>query len=159
MGVFDDNKLENLDWMTQMTETIESDLNSILSRLPDRIQITSKDILDNSHTYLSFSTYDAVAGPIRDRSKGESLSWDEQRLLEGCFAFELKGEIEIDLRTGILSGEITVVKTKQTFSDEELQPLMGRRGIDSIGRASNYGGTDAPLDRLNEILDNIGWLR
>ena len=157
MGVFDDQKLEKLDWMTQMTETIESDLNTMLAKLPSLIPVTARDILDQSgSSYMSLSARDIISKYFKRIRNEEQLSWDEQHLLEECFQFETRGDTEIDLRTGILSGEIYVIKIKETFSDEELQPLMGRRGIEHFGRASEYGNSEAPLDRLNEVLDILG---
>jgi hypothetical protein len=157
MGVFEDKKLEQLDWMSQMTETIESYLNTILAKLPNQIIITAEDILRHSGTsYLQLNVNNLISDYI-DKSRDDShITWEEHNLLLKCFAFEIKKDAEIDLRTGILSGEITLVKIKQTFSDEDLQPLMGRTGVDIIGRVSDYGGGNVPIERLNEILDILG---
>jgi hypothetical protein len=157
MGVFDDHKLEQLDWMSQMTETIESYLNTVLSRLPDRVVVTYRDIIERgSSPYLSFSVRDVVSVYIQKAGEEYKLSWEEQNLLGDCFTFEIKGGPEIDLRKRSLSGEIALIKIKQTFSDEELQPLMGKKGYEAIGRASDYGNSEAPVERLNEILDLLG---
>ena len=157
MSVFEDKKLTQLDWMTQMTETIESDLNTILSKLPNVIFINGKHISESGSSYLSLSIGNILNPYISTEIyKRHNLSWDEERLLISCFSFDLKGHTEYDARTGILSGEIIVIKNKHTFSDEELQPLMGKRGMEAIGRATSYGHADAPIDRLNEILDILG---
>jgi len=156
MGVFDDDKLGQLDWMSQMTETIDSDLNATLAKLPDRVAITAVDILPTRNSYLSLSVGSILEDYIERVSKNVSLSWEEDNLLQACYAFEVVGDAEIDIKTGVLSGKITLVKLKQTFSDEELQPLMGKKGIAAIGRSSDYGHADAPIDRLNEILEILG---
>lgn len=157
MGVFDDHKLEQLDWMSQMTETIESYLNLILAKLPERVVITAKDIIsENNSSYMSLSISSIIDNDIHRLGKPFNLSWDEERLLQQCFTFECSGEPEIDLRHGTLSGEISLIKIKQTFSDEDLQPLMGRKALEIFGRASEYGNSDAPIERLNEILDILG---
>ena len=55
----------------------------------------------------------------------------------------------------ITGGEVCIVKTINTLSDEDLQPLMGRKGIEALGHVRDYR-SDAPLERLNEVLDILG---
>ena len=156
MGVFDDTKLEQLDWMTQMTETIDSDLNSLLAKLPDRTPITVDYIIEGGNSYLSLSVRNLVSLYIANVEKDLRLSWDEERCIDGCFNFEILGAPELDLRTKVISGgEIFMVKTVATLSDEELQPLMGKRGISAIGRNSSFNGA-GQVERLNEVLDILG---
>src|ERR1035437_4118692 len=155
MGVFEDSKLGQLDWMTQMTETIDSDLNDLLSKLPDRIPVTAKDIIDKSgYSYMSISVRDVIHRRIANLITG-SLSWEEDRCIERCFAFETSQEPELDLSCDSLSGEITLVKIIQTLSDEDLQPLMGLKGIEAIGRSYDYSA-GPHIERMNEILDILG---
>lgn len=160
MGVFDDHKLEKLDWMTAMTETIESHLNDLLSRLPDRTLVSPQAIIEaSSSSYLSFSVRSAMHELNRQHQREINyyLSYEEERLLLECFEFQVTGEPELDLRTGTLTGgTIEVVKIKNAFSDEELQPIMGQRGLEELGRGRDYTGPDAPFERMNEILDILG---
>jgi hypothetical protein len=158
MGVFDDHKLGQLDWMTQMTETIDSDLNALLAKLPDRTLISAKKIIESGgSSYLSLSVSTIVVEAISQIDKNLTLTWDEQASITGCFKFEIVGEPELDLKTGILSGgEIAMVKHVQTFSDEQLQPLMGKRGIDVLGRSRDYNSDNGQVERANEILDILG---
>jgi len=158
MGVFDDVKLEQLDWMTQMTETIDSDLNGVLAKLPDRFVISVQQIIEGGgSSYMSLSVRDIIRNMIKEASGCISLTWHEESILEDCFNFELKGEPEIDLRTHTMTGEINMVKVVQTLSDEKLQKFMGKKGIEAIGRARrDWGREGAPLERLNEILDILG---
>ena len=163
MGVFDDHKLEQLDWMTQMTETIDSYLNTVLARLPDRTLISAKDIIErDSYSLFSFSVREFLNKFIKENCADleQSLSWDEQYRLEKCFKFELSDYvIELDMKNNSLQGEVSIVKIVHTLSDEELLPLMGRNGIKAIGNASHYSRADAPpaeLERLNEVLDILG---
>src|ERR1700677_972920 len=98
MGVFDDAKLGQLDWMTQMTETIDSDLNCLLAKLPDRTPVTIENIIEgSSSSYLFLSVRTMLTALV---SKGDAipLSWEEDRIIESCFTFEVSGEPEVDLR-------------------------------------------------------------
>lgn len=158
MGVFDDKKLEQLDWMTQITETIDSDLNGLLARLPDRLVLTQEYIVKTcSSSYnSSLSIGSVVRETLKDITSGFSgLSYDEEQVLAKCFKFQTEGEIEIDLEKGSMVGQITAVKTTQTLSDEELQVFMGSKGIEAI-RHLKMSDDEVPLERLNEILDVLG---
>jgi hypothetical protein len=153
MGVFSDDKLEQLDWMTQMTETIDSDLNTVLAQLPDRLEITPSMIVSQSGNYsLNLSLTGLVRRLVENVDGGRTVSWEEERIISKCFHFEGSEAIELDLKNNTLSGQLALVKTVKTLSDEDLQPLMGSRGIDMLSRISR----DAPVERLNEILDLLG---
>lgn len=153
MGVFDDVKLEQLDWMTQMTETIDSDLNELLAQLPDRTQISYKDIMDVcSSSYINLNVSSIVQNFLAEKRK--FLPWEEKNILVNCFEFEIEGELEINLETDTLSGKIFLVKKKATLSDEDLQPLMGRAGLELLSRRNLR--EDASIERMNEIMDILG---
>ncbi len=153
MGVFDDSKLEQLDWMTQMTETIDSDLNELLARLPDKMPISTEHITANSgNTYLSLSVMDLVRKFLEDEYH---LTWKEETIIKNCFRLETVGDVELDARTGKMTGEVNLIKTIKTLSDEELQPLMGLKGLEKLPRASHFGD-NPPVERVNEILDILG---
>jgi hypothetical protein len=156
MGVFDDHKLEQLDWMTQMTETIDSDLNSLLAKLPDRTHMTVKEIIESGgSSYMTLSVRDVVRKQIRRIDQQITLAWDEETILYKCFQFEVTGEPEIDLQSEVLTGGVAIVKVIQTLSDEDLQQLMGKRGIEALGRRRDYSN-GVSIERMNEILDMLG---
>jgi hypothetical protein len=156
MGVFDDKKFEQLDWMTQITETIESELNTLLAKLPDRIEFSAERVGE----YVRESSYFSIQvdGIVRDlvTMAGGDLSWEEEAKLAKCFKFDGNSEVEFNAETGQLSGTIVMVKTVPTLSDEELQVFMGVRGMRTVrdfdlGDAENWN-----LERINEILDILG---
>jgi hypothetical protein len=153
MGVFDDKKFEQLDWMTQITETIESELNGLLARLPDRIEfdIASLARWMGGSLRPSLSVDSVVRGAI-EKVPHQYLSYDEQNKLIGCFRFEMSPTLELDLSLSRMTGSLALVKITPTLSDEELQPLMGARGIDHISSEVRFE-EKWPTDRLNEILD------
>lgn len=151
MGVFDDKKFEQLDWMTQITETIDSKLNSILAGLPDRIEIDEYLLLKTiGESYnLSLSVSDLV-GPFLRK---ERLGYEEQRMICDCFEFEASQELKIDFKEMKIHGHLAMVKIKHTFDDHELQPLMGAEGIAYV---HNLYLNEVNVSRANEILDILG---
>jgi hypothetical protein len=156
MGVFDDKKFERLDWMTQITETIESELNGLLARLPDRIEVDAKRVSENVGTWSHFSI--EVGSVIRDfiRENSEFLMWEEDRKLIECYKFEGDPILEYNAETEELVGKLVLVKVVPTLSDEELQAMMGARGIDKIGDLDMGDAENWNLERINEILDVLG---
>jgi hypothetical protein len=156
MGVFDDKKFEQLDWMTQMTETIESELNGLLARLPDKLELNDETLLQCVASYASIDSRSVVRGLLEQMSGVPRLDYEEEQVLVSCFKFEVTPELEIDAR-GVpnpVKGKVSLVKVVQTFEDERLQKLMGSRGISAINRI-NFNDTP-PFERINEILSILG---
>lgn len=151
MGVFDDKKFEQLDWMVQITETIDADVNGLLARLPDRVEFPYEEMAQYADSY-SLSASSEVRNFLR-QIPDVVTSYEEDEMLANCYKFELSEGAETDLESGVMTGTLTLVKQFQTFTDEQLQAVMGTRGIGHVRRASF--GKDA-LPRVNEILDILG---
>ena len=156
MGVFDDKKFEQLDWMTQMTETIESEMNGLLARLPDRINIDADKILSNvSGGRFSLPRYGVVRELINNLEEKSMLTYDEYEILAGCFRFEGPEQVEFNASSGTLTHGIALVKTVATIEDAILQKIMGRRGLEQL-RFERFAPVPEVLGRMNEILDMLG---
>lgn len=154
MGVFDDKKFEQLDWMTQITETIESELNGLLARLPDRIEFNAEQVGECVSSWSHFSIQiDSVVRDMMHKHLTYDLSWEEEKKVIQCFKWEASPILEYDAEIDKLTGKIALIKTVPTLSDEELQAFMGEKGIEEVrmldlGDAENWN-----LERINEILD------
>jgi hypothetical protein len=155
MGIFDDKKFEQLDWMTQITEVIESDLNTILAKLPDVIDVNADFLVKNMSSGTILYTNDIIRPIIRNLTE-KDLSWDEENMLSRCFKFTTSPNAEYNFEANTLEGSITLTKVEATFSDEELQKMMGRKGITAVCNVDFGDANEWPLVRLNEILDILG---
>lgn len=154
MGVFDDKKFEQLDWMTQITETIESELNGLLAQLPDRIEFNVDKVMEHA-TGSRFSLQsDSVVRKLLADIQGGRLSWEEDSKIVQCFRWEMSPDLELNLATKTMTGTIALVKIIPTFSDEDLIGLMGAKGIQTLSQI-NFE-EEWPLDRMNEMLDVLG---
>lgn len=154
MGVFDDKKFEQLDWMTQITETIESELNGLLARLPDVVEL-------NYNTVISFVDFNYSMRLDSDRvvrkilqEHGKKLSWEDESTIKGCYTFEVSDDLIIDMESRTMIGSIKLVKTTPTLSCEQLQMAMGRKGINSI-ESTRWNDSNA-IVRANEVMDLLG---
>jgi hypothetical protein len=83
-----------------------------------------------------------------------NLSYEEEKRLFDCFAFEGSKELSIDFENMTMTGELKLVKVTQTLEDEDLQKMMGIKGIESLAHR-RYDNDAATLTRANEILDII----
>lgn len=158
MGVFDDKKFEQLDWMSQITETIDSEVNGLLARLPERLELNYDSItsfMESSYRGLSLTPGSVVRLLLRSVPDKPSLSWEDQRLVESCFELECSDELEIDFENKKLTGYVHLVKMVQTIADEDLQNAMGSKGIQQLSRIN---WNEAPTSRIHDIMELLGGL-
>ncbi len=154
MGIFDDKKFEQLDWMTQVTETIDSELNGLLARLPDEKtfdMLSLLALLDNSYS-LSISSGNLVRQMLHQIEPSKYLDYLEEARLCECFKFERSDQVELDFDMMKMTGYVKLVKITKTLEDEDLQKMMGHKGLEAF-RNNNYSET--MCGRANEILDLI----
>jgi hypothetical protein len=156
MGVFDDKKFEKLDWMTQITETIDSELNTLLARLPERIEFNMAKISMwvSSGSQFSISVNSVVRELLRETLHNHTMTYEEIGKITDCFKFEMSSTLTVNFESNTMTGTLTLVKIVPTLADEELQPMMGKKGIEAVGQVNFEDKW--PLDRLNEMLDVLG---
>jgi hypothetical protein len=154
MGVFDDKKFENLDWISQATEPIDSKLNEFLGKIPDEIDINYASYVSiiQSDRSGSLSIKDIIQYLNMQYCGGISLSWDDRSALSDCFEFQMPdGEVIIDFKQGeIKKGSLKIVKTQNTLDEKVLEGMLGKEGIHSL----NYIRVN--LLRANEVMELLG---
>jgi len=152
MSVFADKKFESLDWISQATEPLESELNVLLGSLPDVVEIdflTYKDYIGESWS-LDLNVNSIVNTLIRPKTT-QSLSWDSRSELTKCFILQIEGRPIIDFETATISnGCIKLVKTISSLEEVTLKNLLGKEGINEV--YSMYVPTHG-LSRANEIME------
>lgn len=154
MGVFDDKKFEELDWISQATEPIDSELNEILGAIPDEVVIDFnmfKDIVGGSHGFdLS---KDRMISYFINKYHGKSLSWDQRAALRPCFIINMDDEVVLNFENQTLSGTFKFIKTQSTMDEKILENMLGREGIAAIG-SMYFNGPG--LSRANEVMEILG---
>lgn len=153
MGVFDDKKFEELDWISQATEPIDSKLNDVLAKIPDKI-----DIDFAMYKRLAVSgwnqdiTLDAIISHTASVHCGEYLGWDQRKHLLECFTMEVDGDITVDFsKRELIGGTISVIKIQTTMDEKVLQGILGQEGLQYL--FSMYNISQAGLSRANEIME------
>jgi hypothetical protein len=156
MGVFDDKKFEELDWISQAMEPIDSRLNEVLGKVPEEIIIDFKlykNILHDSHNIDL--TLDRVISYVTKQYVNEHISWRQLDTLKQCFKLEITSEdVLLDFeKQEIVGGEIKFVKLMSTMDEKVLEGLLGSEGIEAVSH-TNFSGSG--LSRANEIMELLG---
>jgi hypothetical protein len=160
VGVFDDKKFEELDWISQATEPIDSKLNEVLSTLPDELIIdynTYFDIVKDEYN-IDLSIDKCISYLIRKHTNHSlSLSYLDKNALKPLFKFEITGNIMIDYDMKLIhGGEIKFIKLSSTMDEKVLEGMLGREGIDSLTSMFYIRDTSSCLSRANEVMDILG---
>ena len=153
MGIFDDKKYDELDWVSQAVQPIISPLTQILEALPERTDISDSFLKQGSeYSHGRFSVSDFVNLAVANlKDVNNKVSWDERSILEECFAFEMPQEdVILNLVDNTLSAKIFLVKTKFTLEDDKLKTTLGREGLSAIREIKNWS---MDISRTNEMLE------
>lgn len=154
MGVFDDKKFEELDWISVAMEPIDSELNDILAELPEIVEIdfkTYRSMVSNSHG-IDLSLDRAVQHMISVTSQ-KHISWKARDVLVTCFTFEHDDDLMLDFEKKIITGKLRLVKVIGTMDEKTLAGMLGSEGIDQCSSMSFHG---AGITRANEIMELLG---
>lgn len=160
MGVFDDKKFEELDWISQAMEPIDSKLNDYLNAIPEEVEIdfdTYIQVIGDSYG-MSISVESIVLSLLRKSPLGMSgLTWTERETLSKCFTLEMDSALEVFLdfeKKEIYGGTIRLIKSRSTMDEKDLEGLLGQEGVSSL--SSNWRVGPAGLSRANEIMELLG---
>lgn len=158
MGVFDDKKFEELDWISQATEPIDSQMNEILGKVPEIIPIDFnlyEKIVNNGYG-LDLSLNSVIAFAIAKFTPESSISRNQMHALEKCFILEFTSdEVILDFeKKSIYGGEIHLVKLNSTMDEKVLESMLGSEGVDTVSYTRLNGG--GSLTRTNEVMEILG---
>lgn len=137
MGVFDDKKFEELDWISQATEPIDSQLNEILTRFPETLNVDFKfymEVVSGRSYDTDFRLIDAITFWYKKVLKIDTITSSQRDILADCFELELTtNDVILDFeKKEIYGGEIHVLKIKHTIDEKILENSLGASGIQSI---------------------------
>jgi hypothetical protein len=151
MGVFDDKRYEALDWVSKAVEPVECGLAKILEEFPEHIEFNydmlAKHMMNHNNVWRLYAR-EAIRQFI-----STTLHSRELALLENCIEFQGSSALQLDFEAGTMTGTLALVKTRSAFTEEELQSMIGKQGIEECYQLS-YGDYD--IARLNEIADLLG---
>lgn len=157
MSVFVDRKFEELDWISQATEPIDSVLNVIMGSIPDEFEITFEEYVTiiGEGWNNGLSTTRVVNYLLSKYYDADSrLSWDQSSMINKCFRFEIVGEPIIDFKDEtITNGKLILVKSTPNIDEKDLQKTLGLEGLDHVRKMYSH---NVSAGRANEILELLG---
>lgn len=154
MGVFDDKKFEELDWISQATEPIDSIMNEALSLIPDETIIdfpTYKKMVGNYDLNLSISRI--VDYLVKRYTNHIDISYQQRNALLDCFNIEMDPQVLLDFEKQQIVGNIKVIKIASTMDEKVLESMLGHEGIEEVGRVFI---SHSAMSRANEIMELLG---
>jgi hypothetical protein len=153
MGVFDDKKYEELDWISKAVEPVEANIAKLLSELPDQYVFDYSTFLKvaGDNYRLSLNTRRALLHAAS--AEGKRVEYDDLVLLEGCYELAVSPNTLINFETETLEGEIKLIKVKNTFDDEELKNMLGFKGIREL---SSIIYSNMTVSHVHEVAELLG---
>jgi hypothetical protein len=149
-SIFKDPKYEEMDWIGRIAEPIESSKNKLLAQLPDEIvvDITQHKYVSSPHSRLSI---ESILNKLLLTEHLSLRNWSE---ICKCFKFEVSPNSKIDFRQNppIVTGTVTLVKSKKAFEEQELVKTFGEGGVAEI-RSTRWSYGDGSHSRMNEVAE------
>ena len=155
MGVFDDKKFEELDWISQATEPIDSELNEILGEMPEEIIIdfkAYKEMIGDSYG-LDLNIDRIISHALVKFTTKQALSYQQRDIIRPCFEIQMDSGVDLDFENEIITGSIKFVKIQSTLDEKVLEGMLGREGIEQVNSMYFHG---PGLSRANEIMELLG---
>jgi hypothetical protein len=150
MGVFDDKRYDQLDWVSQAVQPIETPLSAMLEKLPESTLI-GYELMTLNDRRGSLDKDTLIESMLRKLNKGRELTWKERELIFDCFEYDMRSEaLILNLEERTLTGTLYLIKTKFTLDEDQLKKVMGEYGREQLGRVNGY---NMDQTRANEMLD------
>jgi hypothetical protein len=164
MSLFKDEKYENLDWISQATEPMESSLAEILAQLPETLELNYESYIfytRNSYN-LNIEVRDIMHELLHTNeaykkmksSSGDSLTYDEHDTLINCFEIQVDEGTILDGINKTLTGGVRMVKVKHAIDDKLIESMLGSRGLNYM--RSNVSRFRLDFKRATDIMEIMG---
>jgi hypothetical protein len=157
MGVFDDQKFDSLDWLSQAVEPIETDLMVAFGAIPDELEInfrTFNHMLGSSSYNLDLSAERALRWLMSSYAPNRKpLTYKEKEILVKAISFEVEPNTVIDYENNEIRGGIKFIKKANLIDEKELIPLIGEAGLVHL---DHIRITENSMQRMTEVLEMLG---
>lgn len=156
MDSLEDKKFESLDWISQLVEPMESELNVAVASLPDEVVFSASDIARfvRSHSaYIGLSNVLDLL--IKDYcQKIEISSYKEMKAVKNCFELQVIDNPIIDFsKMEIRGGQIKLVKKVHFIEEKYLKECLGSSALNTIIVGSYF---QESMPRFNEVFQILG---
>lgn len=153
MSLFKDEKYEELDWISQAVEPIQTELAIILEQLPDLVEYDAHQLTEALHNRNTFiNTHTVILRILQQKSI--TLKANAINCLESCFQIDCAPNTTFHAKTMDMIGHLRVIKTTHTIDQDLLTKTLGKDGLDML--SSLWAIPHSGIARLNELAEIIG---
>ncbi len=153
MSIFEDKVYQDMDWLSKVCEPIICNLNDVLNKLPNKIELTYDVFV--KHVVKSYGPPSQLNIDNFMLTLIHELEWEDQRRILKCFLMQIEGDPILNLNDKTLTGgTVSIIKIKDKFEEKEIQELVGIQGLDKHLRHINHKGV--PIERINNIVELLG---
>lgn len=150
--IFQDKKYDELDWISQAVEPIESPLNEHLTKIPNEIELDFRLITrfgSDSWNGINFNSLYVIENILNwAGSNGVSTA-----PLTSCFDIEIIGAPILDFSAKeVVGGKILLKRVKESIDQDALKEILRS----SFYSALDIRVRDEEIGRFNEMADLIG---
>lgn len=156
MSIFEDKHYEEMDWLSQAVEPVNSNLQNILNEMPDIItidyNILSSYIKSNNSTYVQISKKNLIQHAMHSLNNSLynklcGLSWDIMDAISRSYNMESANNFTLNIEEKTLSNNIVITKIENQLSDDLIKRNWGQSAISNTG----YSINNWDYKRANEI--------
>lgn len=145
MKFLEDKEFEEMDWLTRAVEPHLFSLNDILRVLPDKYEFTYNELIKIEHKDISEILSFIHPTPIK---------YDDRKRLAECFDLKVVPGTQVNTHTAcILSGGVTLVKTKDQFGEEDINNYLCNGLWNQIRYEKAYEISRMPMSEVHDLLD------
>lgn len=131
MSLLRDEEYENLDYLSQLTEIVVSPHNEILASIPDRIELTKRDILNWRNMDFNWRHgYELSIISVLYRITGQ-YTHSQLRPISERFVFEVSPDFSLDPH-GEMTGSITLIKRVHQIDENTLLSIGIQAATDKL---------------------------
>ena len=148
LDLFEDKDYKDMDWLGKAIEPFIFPLNEKLGSFPDRYDFpfrTVSNIVKNGGYVSQQQLLQHAAADL-----GIDISPNELEIISKLIKFNVV-DFTIDLATGTMTGEFSLLREKAALEDEDIKEHMAERLSQKL---YNLAADSTP--RLNELMDIIG---
>ena len=144
MDILKDEIYDNLDWLSQTTQTIMSKEMESISKIPNEFVLTYNEIV--KHFVANLPNSSTINNIISDRFGNMSHITD----IDDIFNLEISTDFYIDLDKEIMGGSVKIIKETKIL-EKELQAHIQHKFTITIRNVSRlYGHRRAPKEVVKQ---------
>jgi hypothetical protein len=153
INLFEDKEFDQLDWLNRAVEPFIFPPNDVLAIMPEKFDFDYSALLGvMKNTNRTNIDLDSLVEYAAQQSGVDMGSY--HLCIKEHYKIQLEPDTVMNFETRQLSGGVSIVKTKNQLTDEDIQAMLATKMYESL--RGMYATAPEQIPRLNEVLDLIG---